>query len=320
MKRILSAWAALLLSAAVCLPAAAAEARIVYEENFDAVTDFSQLGWEKIESLTTNTVTYTIEDGKLLIDNLSGGKDSYVVMVPETVMREVIADDYTVQYDLTYLGAGDASRYLAVLLNYDRAKGNSYNSLHIRMKGNGNWQIRKNGSWGNLDGSGVDGRLPIATTEAGQTLAQLAVGVPYDGSSYALKDQTFTVRQEIYAGVGVKIYVNDIFITGTSDEGWQEFMSIADPVSGYSEIALKAGATIRAYFDNFVVATGIGIPEPEPETTAPPETVAAPEEPPAETTAEKKTDITVGAPVYTIAVMLLAAAIAVLIKNQDKQG
>lgn len=317
MKKVLSICAAMLAAMTAIMPVSAVEPRIVYEENFDTVTDFAQLGWEKVGN---NTATYAIEEGKLLIDNLSGGKDSYVVMVPDSLMRSVIADDYTVQYDITYLDAGDAARYLAVLLNYDRAKGNTYNSLHVRIKGAGDWQTRRDGTWITLDTGGVDGRQPIATTNASQTLAELAVGVAFDGKSYALKDQTFTVRQEIHAGEGVKIYVNDMFITGTTDQGWQDFMSIADPTTGASEIALKAGATIRGYFDNFVVATGIGIPEPAPETTASPEMTAPVEETPAETEEPAKTpDITVGAPVYAIAVLILVTVVAVMVKTQRKK-
>ncbi|MBQ8396900.1 MAG: hypothetical protein IJX53_01720 [Clostridia bacterium] len=317
MKKLLAACAAALVSLTALLPAAAADPRIVYEETFDTVTDFDQLGWEKIG---TNATSYTIEDGKLLIDNLATGKDTYVVMVPDSLMRAVIADDYTVQYDLTYLDAGDAARYLAVLLNYDRAKGNTYNSLHIRIKGAGDWQTRRDGTWMTLDTGGVDGRQPIATSTASQTIAELAVGVPFDGKSYALKDQTFTVRQEIHVGEGIKIYVNDVFITGTTADGWQNFMSIADPTTGASEIALKAGSTIKGYLDNFVVAAGIGIPEPAPETTAAPETAAPAEEAPAETEAPTKmSDITVGAPVYAIAVLILATLAAVLVKRQGKR-
>ena len=315
MKRFLGSLCAVLLAGGMMLPAVAAEGKIVYEERFETVTDVNQLGWE---FMSGSTMVCTIEDGRLLVDNMAGGKDSYAVMVPDVLMREVIAGDYTVQYDLTYLDAGDSARYLAVLLNYDRVKRNSYNSLHIRIKGSGDWQTRRDGSWFTLDTGGVDGRQPIATKTASQTLAELAVGVPFDGSSYALKDQTFTVRQEVHAGVGVKIYVNDVFITGTTEAGWKDFMSIADPTTGGSEIALKAGATILAWFDNFVVATGIGIPVPE--TTGAPETAAVPTETAPQTEAPTESapqaDITVGQSVYCLALLGLGALIAVLVKRR----
>ena len=316
MKRFLRVFCAFLLAGGMTLPGFAAEGEIVYRENFDTVTDLNQLGWEV---MSDSTMTCTVTDGQLLVDNLSGGKDSYMVIVPDVLMREVIAGDYTVQYDLTYLDAGDANRYLAVLLNYDRAKRNSYNSLHIRIKGSGDWQTRRDGTWITLDTGGVDGRQLIGTQTADQTLAELAVGVLFDGSTYALKGQTFTVRQEVHAGEGVKIFVNDVFITGTTAEGWSNFMSIADPVTGGSEIALKAGATIMALFDNFVVATGIGIPAPEttaaPETAEPPvrvePAVTAPDEPAAESV-----DGAVGPSVYFLALMGVGTFIAVRIKRQ----
>ena len=315
MKKWIAWAAAVLVAAAMLLPVSAVDNRIVYAEDFDDVPDFSSLGWTVIDG---NTATWMIEDGKLLVDNLAGGRDSYVVMVPDSIMRTVIEDDYTVQYDLTYLEAGDQLRYLAVLLNFDRKTARTYNSLHIRIKGNGNWQNRNAGNWLDMDASGVDGNAPIANEQPGMTIAEMIMGVPFDNQSYALRDLTMTVRQEIDVDAGVRIYVNDIFVTGTDAEGWRLFCAIADPVSGYSEIALKAGATICGYFDNFTVATGLGIPAPE--TTAPPVTA-----PPADTAAVPETtvpqtgaaDTGVGASVYALAVLLLATSASVLFKRNS---
>ncbi len=309
-KRLL---AALLAALALTLPASASGGKIVYEQNFDSVADFAALDWDIVESLTSNTAKYSIESGQLLVDNI-GGHDSYAVMVPEDVMRSVIAGDYTVQYDITLLEGGDTSRYLAVLLNYNRQTGKDYNSLHIRIRGSGDWQTRRNGEWITLDTAGVEGRPPINTGAGGQALAEAAVGVPYGDT--ALIGQKLHVRQEITAGAGVRIFINDVFVTGTDEKGWQDFMSIADPIQGASEIALKAGGSVKASFDNFVVATGIGIPEPEPETTAAPVTEAPVTEPAPETAPAKVPDIAVPASVYAGAALGLAAVVAVLVKKK----
>ena len=162
MKKALTlALAIMMIAAMLVMPTSAAVEKVgvVYRENFDTIKTFEDLGWEKIESLTTCTGSWTIEDGKLLVNNLKDAdknpspKDSYYVVVPDKIMRGVIANDYTVQWDMQYLEAGDAARYLVLLLNYDREMGNTYLSFHFRPKGYADFQTRLFGSWTTIDTS-----------------------------------------------------------------------------------------------------------------------------------------------------------------------
>lgn len=258
MKRILTLAVCLLMIAALFVPVSAAEAKIVYSQDFSSVKSFDELGWTKNEVFTPNTATYTIADGKLIVDNINdAAKDSYVIMVPASTMASVIKDDYTVQYDITLLDASASDRYLCVLVNYDRELGNSYTSCHIRMRGTGNWETRTTGSWTTIDGNGEVGGFPIANSD--NTIGMRVFGdTSYDSAAYALQNKKMTVRQEFYKDGSSKIYINDVLITGTDKDSIPQFQLNTN----FSEIALKAGGKVKAEFDNFTVATGIGIPKP----------------------------------------------------------
>jgi len=260
MKKLFSVLlAAVLAAGTMVLPTAAADGDIVYLQTFDNVASYDDLGWEIVESLTTNTSTYTVENGALTVDNL-GGNDSYTVVVPASVMDEVNKGDYTVGYDFTLLESGDTARYLAMLLNYDREVGNTYNSLHMRMKGYADWQNRFVGTWSaNMDTSGGYQGLPLFTAKDDGAISNRLFGLAYDDTKNVIAGQTIRYEMRVSNTDGyVEVYMNGVLISGTDEAGWDQFTWASED---YSEICLKSGGSILGTVDNIVVAKGLGIPE-----------------------------------------------------------
>jgi len=260
MKKIFSALLASVLAAGtMVLPTAAADGDIVYLQTFDNVASYDDLGWEIVETLTTNTSTYTIENGALTVDNL-GGNDSYTVVVPASVMDEVNKGDYTVGYDFTLLESGDTARYLAMLLNYDREVGNTYNSLHMRMKGYADWQNRFVGTWSaNMDTNGGYQGLPLFTAKDDGAISNRLFGLAYTDASNVIAGKTIRYEMRVSNSGGyVEVYMNGQLISGTDEAGWDQFTWASED---YSEICLKSGGSILGTVDNIVVVQGLGIPE-----------------------------------------------------------
>ena len=249
------------VTASAAAPAAstAAGGDVVYLQTFDNVASYDDLGWEIVESLTTNTSTYTIENGALTVDNI-GGNDSYTVVVPASVMDEVNKGDYTVGYDFTLLESGDTARYLAMLLNYDREVGNTYNSLHMRMKGYADWQNRFVGTWStNMDLNGGYQGLPVFTSKDDGAISNRLFGLAYDDTKNVIAGQTIRYEMRVSNTNGYcEIYMNGVLISGTDEAGWDQFTWASED---YSEICLKSGGSILGTVDNIVVVKGLGIPE-----------------------------------------------------------
>ena len=260
MKKIFSALlAAVLAAGTMVLPTAAADGDIVYLQTFDNVASYDDLGWEIVETLTTNTSTYTIENGALTVDNL-GGNDSYTVVVPASVMDEVNQGDYTVGYDFTLLESGDTARYLAMLLNYDREVGNTYNSLHMRMKGYADWQNRFVGTWSaNMDTNGGYQGLPLFTAKDDGAISNRLFGLAYTDAENVIAGKTIRYEMRVSNSGGyAEVYMNGVLISGTDEAGWDQFTWASED---YSEICLKSGGSILGTVDNIVVVKGLGIPE-----------------------------------------------------------
>ncbi len=280
MKKIFSVLlAAVLAAGTMVLPTAAADGDIVYLQTFDDVASYDDLGWEIVETLTTNTSTYTVENGALTVDNL-GGNDSYTVVVPASVMDDVNTGDYTVGYDFTLLESGDTARYLAMLLNYDREVGNTYNSLHMRMKGYADWQNRFVGTWStNMDLNGGYQGLPVFTAKDDGAISNRLFGLAYDETKNVIAGQTIRYEMRVCnSGKYVEVYMNGVLISGTDEAGYDQFTWASED---YSEICLKSGGSILGTVDNIVVVKGLGIPE----GTLPEMSGAAEEAPAAEASA-----------------------------------
>lgn len=254
--------------------------RIVYRENFEDKT-FEEMSWTASNVLTENTADWKIKDGMLEIDNRRTAnnpapKDSYFVIVPETVMDEVVncEDGFTVQWDFVYYNGSDAKRYITLPLFYDTVAGNSYFSYHYRICGYADFQARLSGAWLTLDeeGSEYEGKQYLKAN-ARQYQNDKGETVPYDdvickrvfGQEYVDGNQMLsinkraTVRIEYHPDEYIRVFMNDVYITTSSDSQLNNIKKLIG--IGGKSVAIKAGGAIYGAIDNIVVAKGIGIPE-----------------------------------------------------------
>lgn len=227
---------------------------LIYSETFDGAdasdTDaaLAALNWEKCENLREFTAQFSIVGGKLHIDNLDAtvgtSNDSYAVMMSSDYLAKVCNSDYTYQYEVTYLDAENNSRYVSLLCNYDY--NNNYNTVDMRIRGDGYNQVRKGDSWIWYN----DTICPLRATDDTSIVTQL-FGETFDSDGYHLKGRTITVRVETSIENGPSMYVNGILVSTMQDhtEEWNTIDSYA--------MCFKASKMVAADIDNIMVWTGL---------------------------------------------------------------
>ena len=214
---------------------------LIYEETFDAL---KAIGWTKVEKLTKFTAKMTISGGVLHIDNLAAdSNDSYALMMDDDWLKNVCNRDYTYEYDVTYLDAGNLTRYVSLLCNYDG--NNNYNTVDMRIRGDGYNQVRKGSDWLWYN----DTVCPIRATDETAAITQL-FGVEYDENAYGLKDRTVTIRVETSIKNGPAVYVNGLMVSDmqSSKGKWGTI--------DHTAMCFKASKLISADIDNIRVWTG----------------------------------------------------------------
>lgn len=241
---------------------------MVYYEDFDGYlpsegndATMGQLGWKILNkadgAYNDNTCTYSIRDGALFCANQ---KDSYVKILDSEYMAPAGQSDYTLQYDIKYMTAGNSSRYIVVLLNY--AGYATYNSFHLRINGSGNNQVRLADSWKTYDVKGSEYYAAGNDTDAGSSIWKKLTGQTFDTNAYVLKEKSLTIRYQANYNEGPMIYVRD------NDQAGADFVLVskADPsnvaqywnmIDEYA-VALKPGGEISGYVDNIAIWTGLG--------------------------------------------------------------
>ncbi len=273
---------------------------VIYYEEFNyentkgtsAVLDL--LGWTALSkakktAINDPTSNLSIVNGKLYVENnLSGGVDSYFMILNDTKMLGAWQTDYTVQFDVLLTSAGDNSRYIALLTDYDESTKGYYHSFHLRINGSANNQARINSNWTTFDAPGKYYAADQDDTDGTSTIAKKILGKNFDGSPL-LQNVSVTVRivNEKY-DIGPRVYLRNnsaggdfvlVSRAGGVEEG--DITSGEYKKTGGKAIALKAGGKINGFIDNIVVYLGCGEPVWEeikmPETTAEPETTALPE-------------------------------------------
>ncbi len=255
----------------------AEDGTLIYYENFDdktattnSGTVMSQLGWtvlnDKDGALTDNTATYNISNynsGKALYinNNVDGGTDSYVQMLTSEQMGSFYEGNYTLQYDLEYTGASDASRYINILLGYS---GDSYFTYHFRNSGYSNNQLRYRTAWYWCD--------DINSTESGSNTGDAAVTQKLLGTAYNSSQQTFnnvkvSVRYVVDRVNGNSVYMRTLDKSTASKGEWVLISkAAADPATDHlmdkemysPAVALKVGGKQNGYIDNIMLWTGTG--------------------------------------------------------------
>ncbi len=139
--------------------------KVLYYENFDkygdisdSKTTLSKLGWNVDTTANgaykNNTSLYSIKvingSRRLYISNISDkSTDSYVIVLTAAQFGAYHEKNYTYQYDLIYDSAADASRYIALVSDYN---GQAYNSFHFRNRGTANSQLHYFSQWYTYDG------------------------------------------------------------------------------------------------------------------------------------------------------------------------
>ncbi|MBE6611402.1 MAG: hypothetical protein E7632_02815 [Ruminococcaceae bacterium] len=243
------------------------EGTLIYVEDFDGFTEtdcdkaLEKLGWKKVEDFSPFTASYTVENGKLIIkNNKDGSKDSYALMMDSDYLKNVCNQDYTYEYEVTYKGAANTTRYVSLLCNYDGM--NNYNTVDMRIGGDGYNQTRREGQWPHYNGT-TD---PIRQKDDLSVFTQL-FGTPFNGDALQLVDKTITIRVETSIENGPVVYVNDL----KASEMLQN-ESLWQTIDAYA-MAFKASHSIDAEVDNIKVWTGLSdeplpLPEPEPEASA----------------------------------------------------
>ncbi len=246
--------------------------KLLYAEDFNTVKSVEALNWEPISSAFVPTAKLSIDQGKLIVDNMgSGGNTSYYVFLPSSVTDSMVKKNYTVQFDMAFLDATSRDNWFSILFNYNRKTSNQYSVLYFRMRGDYNAFQRRDGTgsaaFTNLDQGGTDYIYPngesvtrkgIITKDSGYTTPEIVFNETSSGMF--LKNKTLTVRAEVDVESEIaRIFINDIYVTGTNGKmanGWDNFTA-----SVGTELAFRSGAGSKVALDNIFVAEGLGIPQ-----------------------------------------------------------
>ncbi len=270
MKRILSVslTALILLSSLICLsPLAAHDCEMIYYEDFSSYGNKSgstetlgALGWTLSEDYKKNTALYSIEDGRLICNNLEKtvgtSSDSYVTVLDNDYLSEVARGDYSYSYELTYLDAEKYDRYVCLISNYNGYT--SYNSAHIRVGGYGNNQVRTasdSSKWYDHDGG------MCKATSGDDTLSMQLFGLPAvtatktSAADYPFTGRTLHVRVAVKSEEGPTVYINGVCVSAPDGKKSEVFESSTEYAQA---IALKTSPKVKAAIDNITVWTGTG--------------------------------------------------------------
>ncbi len=217
---------------------------VVYEENFDNVSDFRDLNWQ--ETLYSNDVaTWTVENGQVVVDNYTvkaQGGAAYI-MVPKEIMDGVFHETYEVSADLTILDADKDSRWCAVLLNHKDEDGKGKRNqtrIAFRVSGNGAFESYTYGeNNGTTHKSGVWEMISYPPFSEELTPPRW------------LFDERFNVRIVVdYETTTVRIYIDGNLTAVSALDTWEAFTSAA---KRYSSIAFYAADNIMVGIDNVKV-------------------------------------------------------------------
>ena len=292
-KTVLTLLLALAMIPVAILPVVASEAtftpELIYEQTFDMPDEsneaalLTQLNWtaqtKAMGAYTDPTAKLSVSNGRLAV---TGSKDSYYLMLTEEQMAPYDGKTITIQYEMEYTTAGDASRYFCILANY---AGSRYNSFHFRNSGTANNQAHYDGSWVTYDAYNAATDIYAAATDAGNgsSISMKLLGKIFVSGQSRFSGVPVTVRYVLDPDAGSSVYMK----LAEQDEDAFVLVSAQDPVAdgnnyyrtwAANAICLKIGGAQNGYIDNIAVWTGNGnYPQPVEETTV--EETAPVEEP-----------------------------------------
>lgn len=271
MKKILSKsvfiMVVLALLSALSLSAGAVENKIVWSQNFDNVSSFDDLNWPFAEGLAPKRGNWEVKGGKLHVNTI-GVNDAYVLMIPESFMKDIVKDDYTLQYDVVFLDTNPSdgsrqNRFVSIVHNYDAVTGAEFNMITARIGGQFHWRARVM----DYPAAGLNW-LDVCDTidrKGPDSISQKIFNIPYTVDDLYLKDKLMTYRIEVSnKNRKIEFYINDILYATNSQEVMDNWLRNANK---YSAMAIWAMTNIEATIDNIVLATGLGIPDETATTT-----------------------------------------------------
>lgn len=236
---------------------------VVYYEDFEYANNsnkssvLSTLGWTVAKDLNANATNYSIVDGKLLCDSLSTSAtaDSYVTVLDDADMGEIIKDDYTISYKLTYIEAANYTRYGNFVFNYNGYK--NYNTVHLRIAGYGNNQVSVATGWKDYDAEGSYYMKSTGTSSISYKLfgVKCLEANAASNTAYPFVGKELTVRIAIDVDEGPTVYVNGTKVSVPTTKHKELFLSSAQYAAA---IALKSTKEVKFYIDDFMVYTGLG--------------------------------------------------------------
>ncbi len=249
-----------------------------YLQNFYGMADstdsdaiLAALGWTKSVYLNNGgTVRFSIKDGKLICDNLDvagsiESKDGILTMVPSDVMKMIALDDYTIEYQLTYLDANKSDRYAVIGFNFNEKC--SYDTQMIRINGTANNQRRIGGGTYTTYDNSSKNNLYAANNDTNASYTSLLNKITFgaekvftttatdlvtdaDKAQYApLLGRTLNVKVEVTQSSGPSLYVNDIQVSKAGSNAYWGAQS------NYGEFALGLLVTqkVKCAIDNIIV-------------------------------------------------------------------
>ncbi len=258
-------------------PTEVPDGTVLYYENFDSdeaveetskalfKTGFSAITTSKgaISNATADVKIREYNGGLALYleNNKSKQNDSYYQVLSEKQMGYFHENNYTVQYDLEYTDAANASRYITLLTGYS---GGYYMSFHFRNGGYAHNQIRRRSDWFSFDLD--DENACYAMGE--NSIASKLIGKPADGKEQLFKGVPVSVRYVVDWENGNKVYMRVNSPDSASKGEWVQVSQYSaesaggkywDPDStGGAGITLKVGGAQNGYIDNITVWTGTG--------------------------------------------------------------
>lgn len=205
-------------------------------------TDEDTLGYRITEKNISDTIIYSIKDGKLCIDNSAeGGAYSYLFIYDSDIMKELIKTTYTIQYEITYLAG--TQNYCNPIFNWD----GEFSFQTPMLRGNGTYrnQVRytdresKTNKWYDWDGMGGTWLESMVTENATALL------------------QNVVVRLVSVPDKGVYIYANEYLISEPNEIATAPASCLPGNLP-YSAVGLRLQRGASVTVDNFAIYAGDG--------------------------------------------------------------
>lgn len=238
--------------------------QVIYSQDFEGITTtdnestMAALGWQINTNLNKKgTANYSVKNGRIYVDNMDAASvDCYAVIKDSDALKAYCTNDYTYQYDVIYRDANTNNfRYFSLLCNYVVGS-NYYNTVDVRIRGEGYNQARKGNAWPHYN----DTVCPLRGTGT-NSMMYLLHGQPYIQPAnnsvlyYPMTNRSITVRVEMWREKGPTVYVNGMLVSEmlANTTNWPALRDLS-----YA-IAFKTSTRLRCEVDNIMVWQGCGV-------------------------------------------------------------